>query len=264
MGADMAVRWNAAVLETNEWVKQLTLQRASGSRFHKALFALQQSDVLHHPGFDLATAIDYYRRILDHEYQVFVVEHDWAGAFEGSGEFDALPEKFDFRMPYPDCCFEFQLNGKRLCFLMRLVEGEDGPAYSAAAVVETSQGWMAAKLKEPIFADLADLAFKQVRAICIGLDCEVAEIETIRAPFKLNKAPERRGRPLIADYHIIKLARRSRPKPLPAQDEKEERRHVRLHFRRGHWRHFEHHKTWINWTLVGDPDLGFIDKHYRL
>jgi hypothetical protein len=33
---------------------------------------------------------------------------------------------------------------------------------------------------------------------------------------------------------------------------------------RGHWRHYERHKTWIKWTLVGDPDLGFVDKHYRL
>jgi hypothetical protein len=30
------------------------------------------------------------------------------------------------------------------------------------------------------------------------------------------------------------------------------------------WRHFVSHKTWIKWTLVGDPDLGFIDKEYRL
>jgi hypothetical protein len=38
----------------------------------------------------------------------------------------------------------------------------------------------------------------------------------------------------------------------------------RLHFRRGHFRHFDGWKTWVNWCLVGDPDLGFVDKHYKL
>lgn len=36
------------------------------------------------------------------------------------------------------------------------------------------------------------------------------------------------------------------------------------HIDRAIWRRFETHKTWIKWTLVGDPDLGFIEKHYRL
>lgn len=37
-----------------------------------------------------------------------------------------------------------------------------------------------------------------------------------------------------------------------------------MHFRRGHWRHYQDHRTWIKWCLVGDPDLGFVDKHYKL
>lgn len=37
-----------------------------------------------------------------------------------------------------------------------------------------------------------------------------------------------------------------------------------MHFVRGHWRHYEVSKTWIRWHLRGDPDLGFIDKEYRL
>jgi hypothetical protein len=38
----------------------------------------------------------------------------------------------------------------------------------------------------------------------------------------------------------------------------------RLHFRRGHYRHYPNHKLWIRWCLVGNPDLGFIDADYRL
>lgn len=55
--------------------------------------------------------------------------------------------------------------------------------------------------------------------------------------------------------------------------------HYRLHFRRGHWSHYSNpgageiqftdegylrSKSWINWMLVGDPDPGFVDKHYKL
>jgi hypothetical protein len=38
----------------------------------------------------------------------------------------------------------------------------------------------------------------------------------------------------------------------------------RLHFCRGHWRHYEKSKTWIRWCLKGDPDLGFVDAEYKL
>ena len=28
--------------------------------------------------------------------------------------------------------------------------------------------------------------------------------------------------------------------------------------------HGDRWRTWIKWMLVGDPDLGFVDKEYRL
>lgn len=63
-------------------------------------------------------------------------------------------------------------------------------------------------------------------------------------------------------HHVISLAnRRNRPAALGGDGSSRRRR---LHFRRGHWRHFETHKTWIKWMLVGDPDLGFVEKEYRL
>jgi hypothetical protein len=57
---------------------------------------------------------------------------------------------------------------------------------------------------------------------------------------------------------------RDRNRRPTAQCHRSTHRSPRLHFRRRHWRHFVNHKTWIKWTLVGDPDLGFIDKDYRL
>lgn len=79
----------------------------------------------------------------------------------------------------------------------------------------------------------------------------------------INHQRERRGRLPLADYHVVMLAHRRRLEPLP-RDPGAEVTRKRLHFRRGHWRHYANHKTWIKWMLVGDPDLGFVDKEYRL
>ena len=70
-----------------------------------------------------------------------------------------------------------------------------------------------------------------------------------------------KGKPPLTDFHIVELNRRPRASSsvVGTTDAK-----LRLHFRRGHWRHFDTHKTWINWTLVGNPDLGWIDKEYRI
>jgi hypothetical protein len=104
---------------------------------------------------------------------------------------------------------------------------------------------------------------RNIRSICIALDAEVAVTEVIRAPHRLNHQREKQGKKPVLDHHVVNLARRSRVEPLPSAGDREARWHPRLHFRRGHWRHFEDHKTWVRWCLVGDPDLGFIDKEYR-
>lgn len=67
-----------------------------------------------------------------------------------------------------------------------------------------------------------------------------------------------------ATQNGVRLARRTRASAFPADHVGEERRSPRLHFVRGHWRRYANHKTWLKWFLRGDPDLGFIDKHYRL
>lgn len=102
----------------------------------------------------------------------------------------------------------------------------------------------------------------QVRAICIALDAEVATHSVIRAPHKLNEKRSRDGKPPVSDYHVVDLARRHRvANPSGAVGGVGKKR---LHFRRGHWRHYETTKTWVRWCLVGNPDLGFIQKSYSL
>jgi hypothetical protein len=261
-------QWNTAIRECIEWVRSAKLEKPSGTSLHKVMAAFQTGEMIYPPKAPADEAARYYSSALDHAFVPFVVEHDWAGAFAGSGEFEnsgGLPSEWDFRTPYPDCCWEFRISGKVVLLLTRFSEEEGELPYKVSAMIETSVGWMALKLSDERNWPIAKLLFEQIRAVCISLDAQVSKTEVIRAPHKLNAARERRGVPSIPDYHVVTLNRRARPEPLPANaGDDEDKRHVRLHFRRGHWRHFESHKTWINWTLVGDPDLGFIDKHYRL
>lgn len=104
---------------------------------------------------------------------------------------------------------------------------------------------------------------EQIKAVAVALDAEVASTEVIRAPHRSNHPPHDRARLPGYSFHIVNLARRQRAEPLERDDDAPAH-HLRLHFRRGHWRHYETHKTWIKWMLVGDPSLGFVDKEYRL
>lgn len=108
--------------------------------------------------------------------------------------------------------------------------------------------------------EMLDVVSGQIKAACIALDAQVAEATTVR------EAHSRSGggspQPLKA-HHIVSLARRT-ARPASLGDGSGSGRRKRLHFRRGHWRHFEAHKTWIRWMLVGNPDLGFVEKEYRL
>jgi hypothetical protein len=104
----------------------------------------------------------------------------------------------------------------------------------------------------------------QIRAICIALDAEVATHTVVRAPHKLNVKRERDGKCPLFDYRVVSLSRRSRALGMPRSTLGQTPTRKRLHFRRGHWRHYAEFKTWVRWTLVGNPELGFIDHEYRL
>lgn len=253
-------RYEPAVRELVEWVNRLVLQRPVGSQLHNLLEDWKTGKLIRPrtsagEDFDAHTA-----RLLSPKFQVFLIEHDWSSAFDDVEGFAPDPDgpTYDFRTPYPDCCFELFLSGKRVCFLVRF----DGQNYSIAAFVRLKEGWLQPPLKWPVFRPLASVLDLQFRAIGIALEAQVAVSEVVRASHKLNRSQERRGRQPTNDYHIVRLPPRARPQPL--EDTAGERRRTRLHFRRGHWRHFDDHKTWIKWTLVGDPDLGFIEKHYSL
>lgn len=259
--SDIAIdRWNRHCLLMKEWLSGTpALQKAEESALHHLLDAQQTNTLLAPPHKNPQNPRA--DGIFGSDSQVFVFQHDWARAFEGSPEFASSKFlEWDCVLPYPKCCFEFQISGMRILFGTLL----EGTNYRMAARIRSSAGWtiFSATNARPEQMATFDLMYRQIRAAVIALDAGVAESELVRAPSKLNKARIARGALPLLDFHVVNLARRSRPPEVA--DSGESGRGVRLHFRRGHWRHFEQSKTWIKWTLVGDPDLGFIDKHYRL
>jgi len=196
----------------------------------------------------------------------FVIEHDWAAAFANAIEMS----EGEYPLPYDEVLFEFRINNH----IVALYAGAAGTAIMLEAklnwlILAASNEQISAQTTAGFSADipttnLIELLLRQVRAVCIALDADVITTETVRAPQKLNKARAQRGKPPLADYHVVRLNRRGRAVALPDEHEPTKHRSPRLHFVRGHWRHYETHKTWIKWHLRGDPDLGFIDKHYRL
>jgi hypothetical protein len=180
--------------------------------------------------------------------QIFVVNHDWLSAFGDS--IDSVDNN-EFVLPYPHCIFEFRVNDRTIILSATDVDDEKG----CISFVEAKDFWV--EIRGPI----CEFIWQQVRAICIALDAEIATHEVIRASLALNKKRESKGQPKLRDFHIVNLSRRSYAVGI---SHNETGKRKRLHFRRGHWRHYETTKTWIKWTLVGSPDLGFVDKHYKL
>jgi len=222
------------------------IQKNTCSRLHKLADCVRRNNIL-------CTEESKDITILVENAKIFVVEHDWAAAF---GE--ALNSNDEFILPFDVCFFEFRLGGKTL--IAHTTQEEGMPPVYMFFVDAGNDRWVA------YVDEKQGQAFKidaQIKAICVALDAEVAIKEVVRAPAALNKKIERTNRCKLYDYHVVKLRKRERVIPVE-RESNEPKTKKRLHFRRGHWRHFESHKTWIKWMLVGDPDLGFINKHYSL
>jgi len=181
--------------------------------------------------------------------QIFLVEHDWAAAFKRSDmSDDSVPN------PYEVNLFEFIINDFHVCYLKSEI-------YEENILIKTKHGWVCVGAESDDESSLAAFIKRHVRCICVALDAKVAHSEIIREPSNGSLHPSVRKMGDLV-YRVVRLSARKTPAPIEGSHETGRR--VRLHWRRGHWRHFISHKTWINWMLVGDPDLGFVDKEYRL
>jgi hypothetical protein len=283
----------AAIAEIIEWRKQpIVLQRPDGSMLQKLRASFFEDEA-----FCIAAINEDHEAMFEQfdegwrAASVFVVEHDWAGAFANATDFDGG----DFPLPAPICVFEFRISGHAVVVTAFREEEDTSAGLCMLMTIRSRHGWIingtvhqtpsgsyaAWKGKTSVSADFSggtlnplpddDVALPvirfvagQIRAISIALDAEVAQANVVRAPHRSNQPPRLRKPLPDYSYHVLSLARRSKAERAEVDPNAPAGTRKRLHFRRGHWRHYQESKTWINWCLVGDPDLGFVDKHYKL
>lgn len=304
-----AERRYKAVAELADWIRRgsAVLERPGHSIFHnfleeQASLVIVNDELLLQPGW----ALDLEQSKFD-DYQVFLVEHDWAAAFKNATDF---AEGEEFKAPYDRCAFEFKFSGMR--WLVMLQHNR-----TISIIARTSVGWIAPMFNY-VFRDgkwqwlgmefkpnqlthipmpeghedpwrfLFDVFLVQLKAVCVALEAKVADTDQQAPPASVNRQRAKHDKQPLAGYHVVRLSHqchRARSEPVEGR---EVVRH-RMHFRRGHWRHYHAeadahghqwlakdalgreccaacsaYRRWIEWQLVGDPDLGFIDKEYRL
>lgn len=242
----------------------IKIERPDGPSFRKMRKAVAEGKSIY-LGQDLegkTPATDFEKEVFRF-VEIIVIEHDWAGAFK-----DANINNPEIKLPYDVCAFEFKFSGRAVIGLA--TQFGSGIAFTPA--VQCDDMWVLTDFVVPLegygplderntgVIELLEEMGSQIKAACIALDADVARSEVVREPY--SGAPGRNTYRPPKPYHVVSLARRA-ARALPSSSAETGRR-VRLHFRRGHWRHFEDHKTWIKWMLVGDPDLGFVEKHYKL
>lgn len=237
-------------------MKEFTLEKNDCSRVHRLKEALIAGHVLYFTDDHKFTgAIKDTPTIAVDDANVFVVQHNWKAAFgEAIGTVDS-----EFNLPFDHCVFEFRINGHTL-ILITFSKKE----LKWCAFAEFGHYWFELEPSIGMPAPVGEYAWAQIRAICIALDAEVATHTVVRASSALNKKREKTGKPALSDFNVVNLARRHRISNPANSVGGEPINRKRLHFRRGHWRHFDTSKTWVKWALVGDQSLGFVDKEYRL
>lgn len=265
--AKIQEKLTGAMVEFIDWEKANTtyrLQANECSRLHKLREGMTTGVNTHVVADDRRETLDKPREWAWENAKTFVVKHDWCSVL---GE---VVNTDQFVMPFPVCAFEFKVNGRLFIVLIESTDGQELDVNTRCATffTESTMGvWSAfdasidgpSKL-HPVFQFL----MSQVLAVCAMLEASVAEHAVIRQPAALNKKREKTGKLPLYDYHVVDLSKRHRAERSNNAPTETGRHGVRMHVRRGHWRHYATSKTWIKWMLVGDPSLGFVEKEYKL
>lgn len=251
--------WYGGEPDLRDLVRKPKLQRAQESRLRELRVAAK--DRLIEKIFDLEPDDDLLSSILAIETHSFVINHDWYAMVGNTGGFwDG-----DFRTPFSNSCFEFKVHGFHLIVLVQETE-KVSVQHKRSYFVQREGRWFFwnFELGKRGLLEIASVVQKQIRAVCIMLDSELAVTEVVRSQHLSN---EQRQPPQAApfyDYHTVRLADRRRYLPNPDNDGSENHARKRLHFVREHDRHFATSKTRVRWHYRGDPELGWVEKHYEL
>jgi len=194
--------------------------------------------------------------------QRFLINKDWSDAFAGATGIGTG----DYVLPFPKCCFEFRVSGIDMVVMAESASVSGGRDDRFHLFIEHTGYW--ARVESSPSADrLFSLLKNIIRFLCISLEAEVLSAEIIHG-VTTNRGKKKRSRRALHDYHVVDLANRPSSvarstKPSHLEHGLNDKRTVRLHFRRGHWRHYADHRTWIKWMLVGSEECGTIEKIYR-
>jgi hypothetical protein len=189
-----------------------------------------------------------FEAVADH---TFVVKHNWLAVLG-----DTNPELDEWELPFDTCFFEFRVSGYTF-----VVYADNGPPKSFRVLAEASSDyWVTISEDYPVFKFLVD----QIAAACVVLEAEVATKEVVRQPDALQAKRIKTGKPPMLDYHVIDLSRKRLRISNPTDPQDPPSHQKRLHFCRAHDRHLPSHTVRIPWCLKGNPELGFVDKLYKL
>ncbi len=254
----------ASVEEAINWwdLNPAEIRRPDGSALHKLMEAWVAGIVVSPSSASTASGREFMASMIMGGPQVFLVQHDWAAALRHDLDLGTVEP----RLPFELVAYEFDISGHRVIHIEHQERGSMGGSCRSTLVrFSPLAAYTPPKTREIGLNSIFQITTEMVRAITILLESDVLWAQRIGAAPALNRSRARSKKPPIFDHHVLNIAI-SRPKSaLDAEPGMSGGRSgVRLHFRRGHYRRVEGGSTWIRWTLVGDPDLGFVEKTYRL
>lgn len=255
---------------TNTHVTEMVLKPVEKSRLHLLVDAMKAGKVLLGAEGRRITEHKGKALILTEALGVFLLNRDWVSVLGDSLSAETIGE--DFNVPYPHCIFEMNINGFHHIAVYFQENGEKASHvnftdYKGHWIVAGKPG-MALEVAEAGFdgrgvVNTDYFAHDQVRALCVALDVNLAKVGTPVQPSRLKSQIQKdKGKTPTFRYSVVDLNGR-RTSVKGALHEATGRK-VRLHFRRGHWRHLaEDCKTWVKWCLAGSPEVGVVDHHYE-
>ena len=250
---------------------QGALSKPTGSHLHQMLNSLQ-------PQYASDWA----------DCQVILVDYDVAGLFrETAGPSDDEGEAPP--LPFEKVAFELVIDGYPTIILRsENINGHDvmeigrrgARGWELKTLVNKNGAWAHIFGSEAEKADFLSfieeraaaeawmrLSHEIVVATCDALSGDILQLGPQTVPSaKLNRRRTARGSvPLFAFHHLI-VPKKARDQASRAGNK--DTAGVRQHLRRGHYHRFHRRegmvKHWLPAMWVGNPELGLIEKHYRL
>ena len=183
---------------------------------------------------------------------------------------DTDADQGEFRLPYPWCAWQFRFGNEDEATDMIAITLQKEMEMYISVAFKGIDTWVTLTpdampfdryaAEERKSTSVGPWVCDEIRAASIMLEAEIAIEDVVRIPHRSNVARQREGKTPLLSYSTIDLRHRKRYEGVGDNPQGTRR----LHFRRGHWRHYATHKVWIKWQVVGDPTKGVVLSDYRL